>query len=157
MDGCSPKGGFATKGRDASDLGAKASQRQESSVGAGKTAWQRPGNPYVTRMSLIDRDLIMRQLRFLQQLLRWALKKQAQQDLPAALDTLREGYRQALGVPYDMLSRVDVASARLLLATPERRDAYAQILRAEAGVLRAQGDEHAALQAEQRAEQVTIA
>lgn len=89
---------------------------------------------------LLDRDIIMRQMRFLQQLLQWALRKQAQQELPAALDTLRDGYREALGVPYELLSRVDVASARMLLRSPERRDAYAQILRAEASVLRDLGD-----------------
>jgi hypothetical protein len=100
---------------------------------------------------LIDRDLIMRQLRFLQELLRRALKLQAEQELPAALDALRDGYRQALGIPYEMLSRVDVGSARLLLGTPERRGAYAELLRAEAGVLRAQGDEDAAAGLERRA------
>jgi hypothetical protein len=105
-------------------------------------------------MSLIDRDLIMRQLRFLQQLLRRALKLQAEQDLPAALDMLRDGYREALGIPHEMLSRVDAESARLLLGTPERRGAYAELLHAEAGVLRAQGDEGAAVLMEQRAAQV---
>ena len=100
---------------------------------------------------LLDRDIIMRQMRFLQQLLQWALRKQAQQELPAALDTLRDGYREALGVPYELLSRVDVASARMLLRSPERRDAYAQILRAEASVLRDLGDVAAAQANEARA------
>lgn len=96
----------------------------------------------------------MRQLRFLQQLLRRALRLQEQQELPAALDVLRDGYREALGVPYEMLSRVDVASAKLLLTTRERQGAYAELLRAEAGVLRAQGDESAASQLEGRARQL---
>ena len=103
---------------------------------------------------LIERDLIMRQLRFLQQLLRRALKLQAEQDLPAALDALRDGYREALGIPYQMLSRVDAGSARLLLGTPERRGAYVELLRAEAGVLRAQGDEAAVAGLERRAEMI---
>lgn len=101
---------------------------------------------------LLDRDIIMRQMRFLQQLLQWALRKQAQQELPAALDTLRDGYREALGVPYELLSRVDVASARMLLRSPERRDAYAQILRAEASVLRDLGDVATAQANEARAD-----
>jgi len=104
---------------------------------------------------LIDRDLIMRQLRFLQELLRRALKLQAEQDLSGALDTLRGGYRQALGIPYEMLSRVDVGSARLLLGTPERRSAYVELLRAEAKVLRAQGDEDAAAGLERRTADLT--
>lgn len=103
---------------------------------------------------LIDRDLIMRQLRFLQELLRRALKLQAEQDLTGALDTLRDGYRTALGIPYAMLSRVDVGSARLLLGTAERQAAYAELLRAEAGVLRAQGDESTAAGLERRAAEV---
>jgi hypothetical protein len=102
-------------------------------------------------MSLMDRDLIMRQLRFLQQLLRRALKLQEEQDFPAALDALRDGYREALGIPYEMLSRVDARSARILLGTAERRGAYVELLRAEVAVLRAQGDEGAAASLEQRA------
>lgn len=105
-------------------------------------------------MSIIDRDVIMRQLRFLQQLLRRALRLQEQQDLPAALDTIRGGYREALGVPHEMLSRVDIASARLLLSSRERQSAYAELLRAEAGVLRAQDDTTTATQLEQRAAQL---
>jgi len=100
---------------------------------------------------LFDRDVLMRQLRFLQQLLQWALRKQQQQDFPAALQTLRDGYREALGIPYDMLSRVDVESARLLLRTPERRAAYAQILAAEASILRDQGHPQAAQTLQARA------
>lgn len=96
----------------------------------------------------------MRQLRFLQQLLRRALRLQEQRDLPAALDALQGGYREALGVPHEMLSRVDVASAKLLLTTRERQGAYAELLRAEAGVLRAQGDETAASLLEGRASQL---
>lgn len=103
---------------------------------------------------LFDRDVIMRQLRFLQQLLQWALRKQQQQDFPAALQTLRDGYREALGIPFDMLSRVDIASARLLLRTADRRSAYAQILAAEASILRDQGDAVAAKTLEDRASAV---
>ncbi len=105
-------------------------------------------------MSIIERDLIMRQLRFLQQLLRRALKQQSQQDLRGALDTLREGYREALGIPFEMLSRVDVGSARLLLRTSERRGAYAELLRAEADVVRIEGDATAAALLVQRATEV---
>jgi len=96
----------------------------------------------------------MRQLRFLQQLLQRARKAQAQQDLPTALETLRSGYREALGVPCEMLSRVDIHSARLLLGTPERQRAYVELLGAEASVLRAQGDERSASLLEQRASQL---
>lgn len=106
-------------------------------------------------MSFIDRDLIMRQLRFLQQLLRRALKLQQEQDLPSALDTLHGGYREALGIPHDLLSRVDPGSARILLSTPERRSAYAELLRAEAEIRRLQGDPLLAERLEQRAQAVT--
>lgn len=104
-------------------------------------------------MSIIDRDIILRQIRFLEQLLRRALKLQQEKDFPAALDEIRGGYLEALGVPHAMLARVDVASARLLLRTPERRRAYVELLRAEAAVRRAQGEADAAAALTQRAAQ----
>ena len=105
-------------------------------------------------MSLIDRDLIMRQLRFLQQLLARARKTQAEQDFDGALEQLRNGYREALALPHELLSRVDVSSALLMLRTPERRQAYLELLRAESETLRAQGDTSAAQLVELRTTQV---
>jgi hypothetical protein len=105
-------------------------------------------------MSLIDRDLIMRQLRFLQQLLARAKKAQAEQDFAGALHELRSGYREALGTPYELLSQLDVGSARLMLRTPERQSAYRELLLAEAELLRAQGHDAAADSAEKRRQQL---
>jgi hypothetical protein len=95
-------------------------------------------------MSFIDRDVIMRQLRFLQQLLARVLKTQAEQDFPTALDQLHNGYREVLGISHDVLSRIDANSALLMLRTPERRQAYLELLRAEAEMQRAAGDPKAA-------------
>ena len=102
-------------------------------------------------MSLIDRDLIMRQLRFLQQLLARAKKAEAENDFITALDVLRGGYREALGLPQELISRVDMSSALLMLRTKERQRAYVELLRAEAQVLTAQGDTAAADAATRRA------
>lgn len=102
-------------------------------------------------MSLIDRDLILRQIRFLQQLLARVRKTQAEQDVATALDELRRGYREALGLPHELLARIDVDSARLMLRTPERQQAYQELLRAEAELLRGQGDTSAAQILENRA------
>jgi hypothetical protein len=103
---------------------------------------------------LIDRDVIMRQLRFLQQLLARALKRQQEQDFGGALDELRGGYREALGLPYEMLARVDVDSALLLLATDAKKGAYLELLRAEAEATRGLGDAAAAEALLRRAAQV---
>ena len=105
-------------------------------------------------MSLIDRDLIMRQLRFMQQLLARAKKAQAQNDFAGALHELRSGYREALGSPYELLSQLDAGSARLMLRTTERQGAYRELLRAEAELLRAQGEEDAAGSIERRLAQL---
>lgn len=91
-------------------------------------------------MSILDRDLIMRQIRFLQQLLARAMGRAAQQDFFGALAELRSGYQQAVGVPHDLISRLDVGSALLMLSSRERRSAYLDLLRAESQILRAQGD-----------------
>lgn len=108
-------------------------------------------------MSLIDRDLIMRQLRFLQQLLARAKKAAAENDFLSALDTLRSGYREALGLPYELLTRIDTSSALLMLRTKERQSAYLELLRAEAHVLTAQGDTAAATAATRRAAELEAA
>lgn len=105
-------------------------------------------------MSLIDRDVIMRQLRFLQQLLQRALRKQQEQDFHAAIDELRGGYREALGLPYEMLAAVDVGSALLLLGTDARRGAYVELLRAEAEAQRGLGKTSAAENLLRRADEV---
>lgn len=105
-------------------------------------------------MSLIDRDLILRQLRALQQVLARAKKAESQQDLSMALGEIRDGYREALGVPYDLLSRVDVDSALLMLGSVARRSAYRDLLRAEAQTLRALGDTSVASAVELRLIQI---
>src|SRR5437868_1520426 len=105
-------------------------------------------------MSILDRDMLMRQLRFLQQLLQRVLKLESQRDLPEALEAVRNGYRQVLGIPYEMLARVDIDSARLLLATSERRAAYVELLRTEARLLRSQDEQSAAQKLEQRANDI---
>jgi len=108
-------------------------------------------------MSLIDRDLIMRQLRFVQQLLARAKKAQAQSDFAGALHELRSGYREAVGTPYELLSQLDAGSARLMLRTAERQEAYRELLLAEAELLRAQGEEGAASSIERRLAQLAAA
>lgn len=108
-------------------------------------------------MSLIDRDLILRQIRFLQQLLARVLKAQAAQDFAAALEQIRNGYREALGLPHELLARVDVGSALMMLRTPERHSAYRELLRAEAATLHAQGEVNAAQAVERRLAQVESA
>ncbi|HRI52992.1 MAG TPA: hypothetical protein PLW65_22715 [Pseudomonadota bacterium] len=108
-------------------------------------------------MSLIDRDVIMRQLRFMQQLLARAKKAQAQNDFAGALHELRSGYREALGTPYELLSQLDAGSARLMLRTPERQRAYRELLLAEAELWRAQGEADAAGSVEKRLSQLALA
>jgi hypothetical protein len=101
-------------------------------------------------MSLIDRDRLLRQLRFLQQLLVRAKKAAAQKDFRGAVQELHEGYREALGLPYELLAQLAAGSALLMLSTAERRSAYTELLRAEADVRRAQGDDAAASAVERR-------
>lgn len=108
-------------------------------------------------MSLIDRDLIMRQLRFLQQLLARAKKAEAENDFLAALDVLHGGYREALGLPHELIARVDISSALLMLRTRERQSAYLELLQAEAQVLTAQGDAAAARAVTRRATELAAA
>ncbi len=101
----------------------------------------------------MDRDLIMRQLRFLQQLLARIRQTQAEQDFPTALEQIHDGYRDVLGLSYELLSRVDISSALLMVRTPERRQAYLELLRTEAELQRASGAASTADSLERRATQ----
>ena len=105
-------------------------------------------------MSLIDRDVILRQIRLLQQLLARVRKAQSQKDFDSALEQIRNGYRESLGLPHELLARLELDSALLMLRTKERQQVYKELLSAEAETLRGQGDSGAAQILETRAARV---
>jgi hypothetical protein len=108
-------------------------------------------------MPLVDRDRLLRQVRALQQLLVRAKKSLAGQEFESALAELHRGYREVLGLPYELLSQLHSSSAVLMLGTTERRAAYQEILRAEAEVLEAQGNSEAVRAVQRRLAELTQA
>ncbi len=99
-------------------------------------------------MAYREKDYIKRQIEAFAQLLARALGLRDAGRPDAALETMRLGAGEVLGLEYDTLARVDVATARMLLRDPELIDAYAQMLELEASsVLAADAARAASLRA----------
>lgn len=89
--------------------------------------------------SAVEKDYLVRQLK---QLLEALVKKIVQEGQPSekSQDDLRTICGELMDVDYDELSRLNVASMTMLLRTPERIEAFALIMEAEAQRLRAKGE-----------------
>lgn len=91
-------------------------------------------------MAYREKDYIKRQIEMFARLFARVLGLREAGRRDEALETMRLGAGEILGLEYDTLARVDPASARTLLRDPELVDAYAQMLEVEAEVWAAEGD-----------------
>lgn len=102
--------------------------------------------------SSVEKDYLVRQLK---QLLEALVKKLAAQGETAADaragDGLRGICREELGVEFDALSQLNVSSMAMMLSTPERMEAFALLLEAEAEMWRQRGDAMTAASLDARA------
>lgn len=107
--------------------------------------------------SSIEKDYLVRQLK---QLLEALVKKLAQGEAsPDARgqEELRNICREQLGLEYDAIAQLNVSSMAMMLSTPERVEAYALLLEAEAEQWRHRGDTTAAASLDARAESLRAA
>lgn len=102
-------------------------------------------------MSLFERDYIKRLVQQLARFLALIAKAREERQLHVGIQLVQDAYREVLGVPYEMLARVDERSAALLLGDPRKRGIYAQLLRAEAELRRDLGEAADELEARARA------
>jgi hypothetical protein len=111
---------------------------------------------YASPQVFYERDYIKRLIRqFAEVLARLAgFRKEDQYDL--ALQLVEEAHRDVLGVPAQMLSRIDAASAALLLGNTWKITAYGRLLEEEAELRRLRGEEKAARQGLHRALEVYV-
>lgn len=100
-------------------------------------------------MSLRD-DVLMRSIHQLVEALLRAVGLRKKQDLPAAEQALGEGL-SSLGLPLELLARVEVATLRSLVADPTRRALLAGALTELAALRDAQGRAGDALALRERA------
>jgi hypothetical protein len=102
-------------------------------------------------MGAFEQDFIRRQISQLAEALRRLVGRARETgEVDPALDELAGKGTELLGVPWEILSQTDPASARMLIK-PERREAYAQLLDAEAELLAQRGDAAAAAARQARA------
>lgn len=87
----------------------------------------------------IEKDYLVRQLK---QLLEALVKKVLHEGQPPeqSQEDVRSLCGELLNVEYDELSRLNVSSMAMLLRSPERIEAFALIMEADAQQLRARGD-----------------
>jgi len=106
--------------------------------------------------SAIEKDYLVRQLK---QLLGALLKKVLQEGQPPeqSQEDLRNICGELLDVDYDGLSRLNAPSIAMLLRSPERIEAFALIMEAEAQQVRAKGNDPSADALESRAQRVRLA
>lgn len=105
--------------------------------------------------SAIEKDFLVRQLK---QLLEALVKKVAQEGQPSeqSQDDLRNICGELLDVDYDGLLTLNVPSIAMLLRSPERIEAFALIMEAEAQQVRAKGDVGSADALERRAQTLRL-
>ena len=104
----------------------------------------------------LEKDFIKRQLAQLAQFLKRLLAKARDEgEASTALDEVQKKAGELLGVPLHFLDMADPASARLLLRTPEKIAAYAEILETCAQLSELKGDAASAQALRARAEALT--
>ncbi len=89
-------------------------------------------------MSLFERDYIKRLIQQLARFVALIGRARDERKLDVALRLSEDAHREVLGVPHEMLSRLDVRSAALLLG-PGKIALYAELLRLEADLRRELG------------------
>ncbi len=107
-------------------------------------------------MSIRERDVLMRQVRQLGDVIAAALgRAHAGEDATSGLEAIRSAAAHGLGVDRALLDRLDPDSAVMLLREPEAALAYVDVCRAEAELLAASGCEADAVSRRERAEAIT--
>jgi hypothetical protein len=102
-------------------------------------------------MSYFENDYLKRMLQALALFVARLARRGAGKDLGGAIEDLREAAPQLLGLDWDVLAAVDLASAKVLLRDADRARVYAELLDAEAQVHEAAGDEATAKRRRERA------
>ncbi len=102
-------------------------------------------------MGLFEKDFIKRSIQQLAKLLAAVLKLRQEGEEEQALQTLRGGVGEILGVEWRVLVAVDSRSGAELLATPQRITVFARLRHQEAEVLEATRDVLGAQQARRHA------
>jgi hypothetical protein len=103
-------------------------------------------------MSQFERDYIKRLLQQFARFLALIRKARDERKFDVGIQLTQDAYREVLGVPYELLTRVDIVSAAMLLRHPDKLRIYADLLRQEADLLRQSGQESDALTLEARAD-----
>ena len=105
--------------------------------------------------SAIEKDFLVRQLK---QLLEALVKKIVQEGQPSerSQEDLRNICGELLDVDYDGLLNLNVPSIAMLLRSPERIEAFALIMEAEAQQVRAKGGVASADALERRAQTLRL-
>jgi hypothetical protein len=91
-------------------------------------------------MSYFENDLIKRMIKQLAVFVARIARARSENQFPLAREVLGEASQTLLGLDWEALAAVDVASAALLLRDPGKLRIYADLLETEAENLEAQGD-----------------
>jgi hypothetical protein len=89
---------------------------------------------------VIKKDYVERMIEQIAEVLARLLKLKDEGKPGEALELVRSGCQEALGLEYEMLVGVDAASAASLLGSPLKVRKLAELVRAEAEVLEAAGE-----------------
>jgi hypothetical protein len=106
-------------------------------------------------MGEFEKDFILRQIRQLARVVaEIVLRARASGQYESALQELHAAVKDALGMEYDTLSRLDPASVALLARDAEGLEVLSRIASQEAELHEAAGDEAAALHLRHRAAEI---